>query len=144
MANARVRAIANLVPWLLLTIQYDAKPAPPQLPTISNSSDVERALGSQQQFDPGYAVAVLQAFVIGQMELGRSEAEITPDMDDLQRRVSRSIYKARVDGRESTVYKRGPELPLLEHRWTPGILRAHAYANLASAPPLRRRFPSRS
>lgn len=58
------------------------------MPNISNQSDVERALGTNQQFDPGYAAAVIQSFVLGQMELGRSEKDILPELDDLQRRVS--------------------------------------------------------
>jgi hypothetical protein len=49
---------------------------------------VLNALGTQQMYDRDYAIKVLRAFVEGQMELGRSESDILPDMVDLQRRVS--------------------------------------------------------
>ncbi|KAL1406511.1 hypothetical protein Q8F55_008215 [Vanrija albida] len=65
-----------------------AKPAPPQLPTINNASDVERALApNQQHFDPNYASAVLQAFVRQQLETGADEKSVEGELDELERRL---------------------------------------------------------
>lgn len=46
------------------------------------------ALGSNQQFDPHYAEAVLQSYVRGQLMMGRTNEEVGKDLEDLQARVS--------------------------------------------------------
>ena len=68
--------------------QYDAKPAPPQVPANINSpADVQRALGSQQAFDPYYADAVLTSYVRNQLMMSRDEREVAAELDDLERRL---------------------------------------------------------
>lgn len=42
------------------------------------------ALGPNQQFDPHYAAAVLDAFVRGQLEMGSREADVTSELNDIE------------------------------------------------------------
>lgn len=46
------------------------------------------ALGPNQQTDANYAAAVLESFVRSQLETGRSEAEVSVDLNELEKRVS--------------------------------------------------------
>lgn len=68
--------------------QYQAKPAPPTAPTATSPADVQRYLGTNQEFNPDYAAAVLDNFVRASLETGVDESEIAAQIDDLERRVS--------------------------------------------------------
>ncbi|RSH85884.1 uncharacterized protein EHS24_004069 [Apiotrichum porosum] len=71
--------------------QYEARPAPPTLPSINSPSDVLNALGPNQQTDANYAAAVLESFVRSQLETGRSEAEVSVDLNELEKRQYSSV-----------------------------------------------------
>lgn len=70
--------------------QYQAKPAPPTAPTATSPAEVQRYLGSNQEFNPDYAVAVLNNFVRASLETGVEGAEVATQLDDLERRVSQT------------------------------------------------------
>lgn len=68
--------------------QYQAKPAPPNAPTATSPAEVQRYLGSNQEFNADYAAAILSNFVRSSLETGVTDTEVATQLDDLERRVS--------------------------------------------------------